>query len=52
MTREQLDLIPPRFLKRGAYGGCTQLIAWLRARGLTMTLLELETERDRRGVSR
>lgn len=49
MTRQQLDLIPDHYLYRHK-GGATQLIAWLQERGWQMTLLELDTERQQRGL--
>ena len=49
MTNEQLDSIPYKLLQpsqRGAVG----LIEWLQARGWQMSLLDLESERHRRGI--
>jgi hypothetical protein len=47
MTADQLDLIPDRLLReRGTRG----LREWLHARGVTMSCLELDEERRRRGV--
>lgn len=45
MTRDQLDLIPDDLLRGRRVN---ELIDWLYARGLRMTLLELDTERRRR----
>jgi hypothetical protein len=45
MTPEQLDLIPTRLLLAR---DTSWLIEWLAARGLKMTLLEIEQERQRR----
>ena len=49
LTRDQLDLIPDPLLHASHKGGCSQLIEWLYVRGWRMTLLELESERARRG---
>ena len=49
MTPQQLDLIPDHLLIRRKVG-CRALLNWLAARGLSMSLLEVETERKRRGV--
>lgn len=50
MTPEQLDSVPTRLLRPNRrHRGCFELMEWLAARGLTMTLLELEEERKRRG---
>jgi hypothetical protein len=47
MTADQLDLIPDQLLReRGTRG----LREWLWQRGATLTLLELESERRRRGL--
>lgn len=50
MSPDQLDLIPDDLLRRRR-DGTRPLIDWLYARGWRMTLLELEQERRRRGVS-
>lgn len=48
MTQAQLELIPDHLLQPGSTG-CAQLLDWLQARGWSMSLLEVETERLRRG---
>jgi hypothetical protein len=50
MTRTYFEAIPDRLLQ--PRGSCHKLIDWLTARGLSMTLLELEEERRRRGMRR
>lgn len=50
MTPEQLDLIPTEALTRKSRNVGRALIDWLAESGWTMTLLELETERKRRGI--
>ena len=52
MNRNQLDLIPDQLLTRSSRHGATRLIEWLHARGWRMTLHELETERQYRGLQR
>lgn len=49
MTREQLDLIPDSHLTGRSTG---PLMEWLYARGWSMSLLELDTERRRRRAVR
>lgn len=49
MNRERLDRIPDDVLKPGRHG-CKRLIDWLAARGWSLSLLELEQERVRRGI--
>lgn len=49
MNDEQLHSVPSELLHPGK-PACVDLIAWLRSRGRTMTLLELEQERRRRGI--
>lgn len=51
MTPDQLASIPTRVLRPNRRVGCLHLLEWLNARGLTMTLLEVEEERRRRGIS-
>jgi hypothetical protein len=51
MNRQQLDLIPDALLASNPRSR-TDLLAWLHARGWSMTLLELDTERRNRGLSR
>jgi hypothetical protein len=46
MTQDWSDL-PSHLLSRR---DTTTLMQWLRARGLQMTLLELDTERRQRGI--
>lgn len=48
MTPAQLDRIPDRALSPGR---TAELIEFLDARGWRMTLLELEQERRRRGIT-
>lgn len=50
MNREQLDLIPDAALRPGRRGAA-ELMAWLHARGWRMSLLELDSERRRRGIA-
>ncbi len=47
MTSAQLDSIPTELLRES---GTDRLREWLYARGATLTLLELDTERHRRGI--
>ena len=49
MSPEQLDLIPDNLLRRER-DGSHRLIDWLHARGWRMSLLDLDTERRRRGI--
>lgn len=51
MTPDQLASIPTRVLRPNRRRGCLELMEWLAARGLTMSLLEIEQERRRRGIS-
>lgn len=50
VTRQQLDLIPDDLIRPAKRGGCGDLLAWLAARGWSMSLLELGEERRRRGL--
>lgn len=50
MTREQLDCIPDDLLRRRSRGA-SALVEWLWARGWSMSLLELDTERRARGLN-
>jgi hypothetical protein len=50
MTTDQLARVPEHTLRRSSRG-CAELIAWLRARGWQMSLLEIEQERARRGIA-
>jgi hypothetical protein len=52
MTPEQRNLIPDRLLARDLLGGLSGLIDWLYVRALRMTLLDVETEGNRRGIGR
>lgn len=52
MTPAQLDLIPDGLLQPSRRRGAVDLIEWLSAHGWQMTLLELTTERERRGLIR
>lgn len=50
MNRERLDLIPSHLLKPDSRRGCADLIDWLRGRGWTLSLHELDAERRARGL--
>lgn len=51
MNQQQLDLIPDATLRSNRRYGAADLIDYLAARGLRMTLLELHDERVRRGFA-
>jgi hypothetical protein len=51
MTPQELAIVPDVLLARSDTAATTGLLVWLRVRGLSMTLLELEQERERRGIA-
>lgn len=51
MNQQQLDLIPDATLRSNRRYGAADLIDYLAARGLRMTLLELDTQRRARGLN-